>query len=126
MIDHLGDEGLGWFRVNRGNKPWATALTDAAADTSAGFSDWFIPNVNQLFSLYNAGTTNPFNYTPINGFGSINLQFWTSTTVETATFRATIVNDVLNDPMGRDDKVNNRRMVICRNHYKPTNIKDIL
>lgn len=40
-------------------KTWATALADAEAHVFAGYSDWRLPNVKELFSLVEKCAVNP-------------------------------------------------------------------
>ena len=123
MIDHLGDEGLGWFLLNRGNVNWATAIANAATDTSAGFSDWFIPNVRQLFSLANfddgqVGISSIFHYSPVDDFNlATTWAAWTSTTRKVVTANAHIMANSNQLTVNEAAKTTTRRMIICRKHF---------
>ena len=85
MIDHL--TGLGWFLLPAyiGIKFWTGALTAIAGNTSAGFSDWFMPNFNQALSIMNHELVvedNVYDYSPIDSFTfNTNNTFWTSTQI---------------------------------------------
>lgn len=118
MIDHL--TGLGWFLIERGLFNWATAVANALTDTSAGFNDWFMPNIRQLFSLAqfeNIITNKLLNYEPINNFESATSTFWTSTTQESdPTFANVLINNAAT-PLNRLTKTAERRLVICRKHF---------
>ena len=88
IIDRL--TGLMWVRnlnsVNRGESlPWTNALNIAESGTWCGYTDWRIPNINELRSLINYGesSTSVWLNTPISsgggGFTNVNSGvYWTS------------------------------------------------
>ncbi len=118
LIDHL--TGLGWLRVPvSNNDDWPTQLANAAASNAAGFSDWFIPNIRQIFTLLNFENVNPnpLNYAPLNSFGTVNGVFWLSTTRRNLTTNAYIVQDQDASPLSHLGKTNTRRGIICRKHF---------
>ncbi|MCK5198978.1 MAG: DUF1566 domain-containing protein, partial [Spirochaetales bacterium] len=62
---------------------WTSAISYANDLVLAGFSDWHLPNINELESLLNAGVDNLYDWLELEGFGSIpepDGLFWTSTT----------------------------------------------
>lgn len=70
IIDTL--TGLMWVRdlntVNSGNAlGWDTALTIAGNGTWCGYSDWRVPNVNELRSLVNYGKSSPAAWLNVTG-----------------------------------------------------------
>uniref|UniRef100_UPI0013C34715 Lcl C-terminal domain-containing protein n=1 Tax=Cysteiniphilum halobium TaxID=2219059 RepID=UPI0013C34715 len=79
VIDNL--TGLMWPREDSfTGLSWSDALTAANNYSRCGYTDWRLPNVNELKSLINYGEI--LNYTWLNGF-SINVSpdaYWTSTT----------------------------------------------
>ncbi len=73
--------GLMWQSASIANKTWQEALDYANGSTEAGYTDWRLPNVNELTSLVNLGTGS--NVTWLNQSGFKNFQagdYWTSTT----------------------------------------------
>ena len=88
IIDKL--TGLMWVRnlnsVNGGNGlRWTNALSTAESGTWCGYTDWRIPNINELRSLINYGesSTSVWLNTPISsgggGFTNVNSGvYWTS------------------------------------------------
>ena len=116
IIDHL--TGRAWYRVAV-NEAWATSLVSATASTQAGFSDWWVPNIQEMLSISqeDAGlTTTRLNYSPFNF--SLGVAFWTGTTVSGATTSAhqylTSQSVDLFQPLA---KSNSRRYFKIRNHY---------
>lgn len=78
-IDHY--TGYGWEIVLKA-APWTTALAD---NTFGGYTDMFVPNINEIELLITyAGTW--FNYAPFNF--SLNSQIWTSTTLDSGATNA--------------------------------------
>jgi len=59
-----------------GSYTWVNALIQAEGLTYAGFSDWKLPNVAELFSVFDYSTRNPY---VILGM-SMEAEYWTSTT----------------------------------------------
>ena len=58
-------------------KTWKQALAYCENLTYAGFSDWRVPNKNELFTLLNNGETTPASYFP-NAYSVLNETFWSS------------------------------------------------
>ncbi|MFN0077963.1 MAG: sulfatase-like hydrolase/transferase [Prosthecobacter sp.] len=85
------DTGLMWAQVPASAQTWANALTYAEGLTTAGFSDWRLPNVKELQSLQDipkatasAVTTNPC----INRVlfpAATGTAYWSSTSVKSGT-----------------------------------------
>jgi hypothetical protein len=76
--DHL--TGLTWARVDIYQKKWTEALTAAGASRLCGYSDWRVPNVLELESLFEAGETYPAAALNGQGFSIIHFnRYWTST-----------------------------------------------
>jgi len=117
MIDHL--TGLGWFLISFGNFIWEDAIDFALANTSAGFSDWFLPNRKQHDSLVYDGFTGnqfPLDYEPINNFSVGISFFWSSTTLAGDILQATL----LFTTFGKTQvalKAGLSRLIICRKHF---------
>ena len=85
------DTGLMWTQVPSSAQTWANALTYAEGLTTAGYSDWRLPNVKELQSLQDipratasAVTTNPcinrVLFPAVTGTA-----YWSSTSVKTGT-----------------------------------------
>jgi len=58
-------------------KTWKDALAYCESLTYAGFSDWRVPNKNELFTLLNNGETTAASYFP-NAYSVLNETFWSS------------------------------------------------
>lgn len=85
--------GLMWIQDTTGpgcnngeGKLWAAAVAWAAALTFAGYSDWRLPNINELASIGDYGRSNP-SIDPIFTNATTNA-FWSSTTKNDDTLRA--------------------------------------
>ena len=86
IIDNL--TGLMWVRAPDTNPTtWSNALASANGLTLCGFSDWRLPNINELESLVNIGTS-PRTYLHAQGFSGIQVPadscggcggYWSST-----------------------------------------------
>jgi hypothetical protein len=58
---------------------WSAALTDANSLTLCGFSDWRLPNINELESLVNSETAIPAIFLNNQGFSGVQLaSYWSS------------------------------------------------
>jgi hypothetical protein len=94
VIDHFTGLGISLSRTSEQN--WNSAIDGALALTHAGFSDWFLPSVLQLQSifLYGSGTDIGFNYSPFNfsQFG----HHWSSTTDADPTGNAIVARGTQN------------------------------
>jgi hypothetical protein len=79
---------LMWYRVPSSSMPGNTAISDAQTQTYGSFTDWFVPNVLQLDSIFNWDITGAssaaFNYAPFNLDQSTYPEFWTGTGSELA------------------------------------------
>jgi hypothetical protein len=73
--------GLMWVRApSATNVDWATALTTANSLTLCGFSDWRLPNIQELESLVNSGAANQATFLNGQGFtGVAAVSYWSST-----------------------------------------------
>lgn len=80
--------GLMWKKCSEGKtgvtcatganttKTWTQALAACEADTTGGYTDWRLPNINELFSIVDHGRVNP----SINSiFNSALNAYWSST-----------------------------------------------
>ena len=74
--------GLMWVRTPDSTpRIWQDALTYANGLELCGHSDWRLPNIVELFSLYNAGEHNAVSWLNNQGFSNIQiLNYWSSTT----------------------------------------------
>ena len=72
--------GLMWVRSPSTNvDTWPNALTSANDLTLCGFSDWRLPNVNELESLVNSEVANPATWLNTQGFNGIQAHsYWSS------------------------------------------------
>jgi formylglycine-generating enzyme required for sulfatase activity len=82
VLDYL--TGLMWARVDIYHKTWFEALTAAAGSNLGGFTDWRVPNVNELESLFEAGEVWPAAALNEKGFALNHFhRYWTSTWLAT-------------------------------------------
>ncbi|MBF0337944.1 MAG: DUF1566 domain-containing protein [Nitrospirae bacterium] len=79
-------------------KTWQEALDYVASMNSAGtygYTDWRLPNVNELESLVNAGQANPTTWLISQGFANVQTNdYWSSTSSAGSTSEAWFVNMV--------------------------------
>ena len=82
MLDCVTDNltGLMWVRSPSTTlATWANALTGANNLTLCGFSDWRLPNINELESLVNSEAANPATFLNGQGFTSVQASnYWSS------------------------------------------------
>ena len=119
LIDH--STGLGWETVaNITNVTWQTALTEIDALTFAGFSDWFLPNLNELISVadygYNATLGSTGDVNPIWNAAITNGTKWTATTRKGVETRAWVVGTDAGVYTGFL-KTQAMRYMACRYHF---------
>ena len=106
-----GSTVLGYYTGGVGtNRTWNNAIDWAVGLNIAGFTNWRLINVNELFNIFRNGQSMGFlNYAPFN-IGSINI--WTSTTEATSTssaiFRGT------GGSLSTTGKSNSHRTIACR------------
>ncbi len=101
--------GLIWQKNGNlgGAMTWNNAIDYANNFNLCGYSDWRLPNVNELESLVNAGVSNTSAWLNTQGF--INVQadyYWSSTTYANDTSSAWVVG-MLNEYVGYPYKSNN-------------------
>ena len=79
--------GLMWVRTpDSTTRTWAIALTYADGLSLCGYTDWRLPNVNELESLINAGETNTATWLNAQGFSNVQANYyWSSTTYASST-----------------------------------------
>jgi len=94
MTDNL--TGLMWTKdanLPGGTTDWQLALDYANSLTLAGYSDWRLPNVNELESLVNGAEANTAAWLNAQGFTNVQADsYWSSTTYAPSTDDAWIVN----------------------------------
>lgn len=113
VLDHLS--GLMWYRVPVTTTQWNGAIDGAEASTQGGFSDWFLPNINQLISICNFATvTNALlNYAPFNiAITASTDRIWTSTTTPNASANAYTLQS--NSTFAGTGKSTSQSYIICR------------
>jgi hypothetical protein len=89
VLDH--STGLMWYIGLIGATQWNGAIDGALASTQGTFTDWSLPNMNQLISICNFSTvTNALlNYSPFNiAVTTSTDRIWTSTTLPNSTTNA--------------------------------------
>jgi hypothetical protein len=112
VIDHL--TRLGWYRVLNSftRADWSTSIISATASTAVSFSDWRIPNLEELSTISQKFVNVSFNYAPFN----LTMNAWASTTRIASTTQAYYIQGTpsLNGVLA---KTTLRDNVICRNHF---------
>ncbi len=81
VIDQL--TGLTWTRAANlsTSKKWGPALAYPGTISTCGYTDWRLPNVNELESLIHYDAPNPANWLNVQGFTGVQAAvYWTSTT----------------------------------------------
>ena len=81
---------------------WPNALIYCEALNFAGFTDWRLPNILEIATLYNfgmVGPANPRHYLPFFNFGGAANLFWSSTTNIRSTDKAWFFYNGANGPV---------------------------
>jgi hypothetical protein len=89
VLDH--STGLMWYINLTTGTQWNGAIDGALASTQGTFTDWVLPNINQLISICNFSivTNSLLNYSPFNiAITTTTDRIWTSTTTPSATVNA--------------------------------------
>jgi hypothetical protein len=115
-----GTKALGWWRITDAtSRDWANIIAYASTISIASFvSGWQVPNPTQIHSIYNYGITSgndKTNYVPFNG---MNLNAWTSTTINPSQTTRAIASQsaTTNSPLFSFLKASTRsRHIYCRN-----------
>lgn len=113
VLDHL--TGLMWYINVTITTQWNGAIDGALASTQGTFTDWFIPNMNQLITICNFSTvTNSLlNYSPFNiPITSASDRIWTSTTLPNSTTNAYTLQS--NSTFAGSGKATTQSYIICR------------
>ena len=113
VVDHL--TGLMWYRLPVINTQWNGAIDAAEASTQGTFTDWFIPNMNQLITICNFSTvTNALlNYSPFNiAVTTSTDRIWTSTSLPNSTTNAYTLQS--NSTFAGSGKATSQSYIICR------------
>lgn len=113
VLDHLS--GLMWYRVPTTATQWNGAIDAAFASTLGGFTDWFLPNMNQLISICNfsISTNALLNYAPFNiAVTTSTDRIWTSTTTPNASANAYTLQS--NSTFAGTGKSTSQSYIICR------------
>ena len=113
VLDH--STGLMWYIALTTATQWNGAIDGALASTQGTFTDWSLPNMNQLISICNFSTvTNALlNYAPFNiAVTTSTDRIWTSTTVPNATANAYTLQS--NSTFAGTGKSTSQSYIICR------------
>ncbi len=112
IIDHAS--GLGWSRVLNASAGWDANIDNATASAVNGFSDWRIPNKNELQGIINDSINGSrLNYAP---FSIISTTMDTSTTVPSSTTRR-YTYFLMSGEIRFRDKPSTSQSIHVRNHY---------
>jgi hypothetical protein len=113
VLDH--STGLMWYIALTTATQWNGAIDGALASTQGGFTDWALPNINQLVSICNfsIATNSLLNYSPFNiQVTSASDRIWTSTTFANATANAYTLQT--NATFAGTGKSTSQSYIICR------------
>jgi hypothetical protein len=113
VLDHL--TGLMWYIGLTTATQWNGAIDGALASTQGAFTDWILPNINQLVSICNFSTvTNALlNYSPFNiAITTSTDRIWTSTTFANTTANAYTLQS--NSTFAGTGKSTSQSYIICR------------
>jgi hypothetical protein len=113
VLDH--STGLMWYIALTTGTQWNGAIDGAMASTQGAFTDWFLPNINQLVSICNfsIATNSLLNYSPFNiQVTSASDRIWTSTTFANATANAYTLQT--NATFAGTGKSTTQSYIICR------------
>ena len=113
VLDH--STGLMWYIALTTATQWNGAIDGALASTQGGFTDWALPNINQLVSICNFSTlTNALlNYSPFNiAVTTSTDRIWTSTTFANTTANAYTLQS--NSTFAGTGKSTSQSYIICR------------
>jgi len=113
VVDWL--TGLMWYRIPTTLLNWNSAIDGALASTQGGFTDWALPNVNQLVSICNFPivTNALLNYFPFNIAITSNVdRIWTSTTLGNTSTSAYTLQ--ANSTIAGSGKSTSQSYIICR------------
>jgi hypothetical protein len=114
LIDHY--TGLGWSTVRATSANWDNNIDNALASSVVGFTDWFLPNMSQLTSIYRTGNTSDIglNYSPFT------ISFNDIVPASTTDPLPTTNNLALRGKQTQvytEVKTNSRGALYCRKHY---------
>jgi hypothetical protein len=113
VLDH--STGLMWYIALTTATQWNGAIDGALASTQGTFTDWILPNINQLVSICNFSTvTNALlNYSPFNiAVTTSTDRIWTSTTLPNSTASAYTLQS--NSTFAGSGKSTSQSYIICR------------
>jgi len=113
VLDHL--TGLMWYVNVTISVNWNTAIDGAEASTQGGFSDWFLPNINQFSTILNFANSvgSLINYSPFNlTQTSTATRIWLSTTNAGSTTAAWTISDL--QVFSSTTKTTSCSYIICR------------
>ena len=100
--------GLMWPKdanLPNGRKTWSNAIDYAATLTLCTYSDWRLPNINELESLINIGVASNVLWLSSKGFTRVQPVYWSSTTVAGAqSAKAWLVGTGYGGDIDYDDK----------------------
>jgi hypothetical protein len=101
--------GLMWVRApSNVLTTWINALTSAEGLTLCGFSDWRLPNVNELESLVNGESVSPAAFLNTQGFSGVQAgRYWSSSSLAGNTGDAWVI-DMSDGSLPGDGKSDSR------------------
>lgn len=114
VIDHL--TGLGWYNYDFGDGTWNTHIDTAYNATDLTYSDWRLPNIEELYSILNKGQSNMLEGSPFNNLNSLVIRTSSTRIASTSNaWYASTSTGVVN-PIAKTTSFNIRGCQV-RNHY---------
>ena len=89
-----GTTVLGWRKTASVPIVWNDAIDESLTLVIAGFTNWRVPNRNEIFSLGNPIESRALNYFPFNN--TSNYYFWSSTTQQSILTNAWVLRNQVN------------------------------
>jgi len=107
--------GLAYFRLVTGNKNWNDSIDEPLSSSQSGFTDWFLPSINQLDVLKQKGEDPATAYSP---FSYANTEFQSSTTNDAITTQNITYLTKFPSRNGlRTKSATTVGFILCRKHF---------
>lgn len=118
LIDSLmldWQTGLMWIVTPFGTfADWATAVAAAESASYAGYTDFYLPNINELESLRNLSVSDTMSYSPLGVMSTPYANLWSSSTNPNATTEAYRINPVNGNVNGLAKSTGSVYALFCR------------
>lgn len=118
LIDSLmldWQTGLMWIVTPFGTyASWDLAIQAAEATSYAGYTDFYVPNINELESLRNLSVSDTMSYSPLGVMSTPYANIWSSSTNPNATTEAYRINPVNGNVNGLAKSTGSVYVLFCR------------